>query len=248
MSNRFERESERGSEGRSSASMMHLLGQMFMLPFTIFVYGMEAFVQTIKGFQRAADQGMDVMAGGATPPRDFSLTENHPADQTVERISNPSPQGGQRDINVSTTTSTSDSKVGDAGASDKETIEMNDRNLSDDQLKLVRFKMTGEAFTAWKVAEFIQELGKGITEVPAEWSRDDQGKPKYPKEPGALTMKDSKWYLMSFPEKDKKYLRVYYEVLDRYVREEEDDEVVVLKEIRDAIDRIPKGSGGVTSP
>jgi hypothetical protein len=41
---------------------------------------------------------------------------------------------------------------------------------------------------------------------------------------------------------------VYYEVLDRYVREEEDDEVVVLKEIRDAIDRIPKGSGGVTSP
>lgn len=268
MSNRFERESGRGSEGRSSASMMQLLGQMFLLPFTVFVYGMEMFVNTIKGFQRAADQGMDVMAGGGAPPGDFSITENRPVDQT-ERISNPGPPpGGQRDVNIPTTTSTSDNKVGDAG--DKETIQMMDRNLSDDQLKLIRFKilfvkrdyeaafreqealvpdnMTGEAFTAWKVAEFVQELGKGATEVPAEWSRDDQGKPKYPKEPGALAQKNNRWYLMSFPEKDKKYLRVYYEVLDRYVREEEDDEVVVLKEIRDAIDRIHKGSGGVTSP
>ena len=134
---------------------------------------------------------------------------------------------------------------------------MNDKNLSDDQLKLVRFKilfvkrdyeaafpeqealvpdnMTGEAFTAWKVAEFIQQLGKGYTQVPTEWPRDHEGRPKYPKDPDALDERDGRWYLLSFPEKDKKYLRVYYEVLDRYVREEEDDEVVVLKEIRDAI-------------
>lgn len=258
MSNRFEREPERAGEGHSSTSMMHLLGQMLMLPFTVFVYGMEVFVKTIKGMQSAADQGMDVMAGGHVPRHSILTDEDCLTDQTVERISHSSPQQtGRDDLNVPTITSTSDGIVGDAGASNKETVQMTDKNLSDDQLKLVRFKilfvkrdyeaafreqealvpdnMTGEAFTAWKVAEFIQELGKGETRAPSEWPRDDQKKPKYPKDPDALEEKKGVWYLKGFPEKDKKYLRVYYEVLDRYVREEEDDEVVVLKEIRDAI-------------
>jgi hypothetical protein len=274
MSDRFERESERAGEGRSSTSMMHLLGQMLMLPFTVFVYGMDMFVKTIKGMQKVADQGMEVMAGEHVPRHDLSNDEGCVTDHTAEGISSLSPQqGGRDDLNVSTTTSASES-IGDAGASLKETVQMIDRNLSDDQLKLVRFKilfvkrdyeaafreqealvpdnMTGEAFTAWKVAEFIQELGKGRTPAPAEWPRGDGGKPKYPKEPtDALAQgtgdQSNVWYLKSFPEKDKKYLRVYYEVLDRYVREEEDDEVVVLKEIRDAIHAIPKDSG-VTSP
>lgn len=246
MSNRFERAPERAGEGRSSTSMVHLLGQMLMLPFTVFVYSMEVFVRTIKGMQKAADQEMDVMV-----VENLSTDEDSPIDVMAEGvIPSQSPQ-------QFATTSTRDAIAGGAGANQKEIAKMTDRNLSDDQLKLVRFKilfvkrdyeaafreqealvpdnMTGEAFTAWKVAEFIQELGKGRTEVPSEWPRDENGKPKYPKEPGHLQQRNNVWYLVSFPEKDKKYLRVYYEVLDRYVREEEDDEVVVLKEIRDAI-------------
>lgn len=254
MSNRFERESEHAGEGRSSTSMMHLLGQMLMLPFTVFVYGMEVFVKTIKGMQKVTDRGMDVMAGGTTAQHGFSRDE----DQKVKSIRSPRPeQTRPGDVEVAKTTSSGDGSLDNAEAKQKETVQMIDRNLSDDQLKLVRFKvlfvkrdyetafreqealvpdnMTGEAFTAWKVAEFIQEIGQGHTEAPKEWPKDDHGKPKYPKEDQAWRKVDEKWYLLSLPEKDKKYLRVYYEVLDRYVREEEDDEVVVLKEIRDAI-------------
>jgi hypothetical protein len=257
MSDRFEREPERASEERPSASMMHLLGQMLMLPFTVFVYGMEMFVRTIKGIQHATDQGMDLMAGGNASSH-LLIDKDCRTHQIEERVIHSSlQQVGWGDFEVATTTSTSNASVEDTGANQKETVQMTDRNLSDDQLKLVRFKilfvkrdyeaafreqealvpdnMTGEAFTAWKVAEFIQELGTGRTQVPSEWSRDEQGRPKYPKEPGHLQQRNNVWYLVSFPEKDKKYLRVYYEVLDRYVREEEDDEVVVLKEIRDAI-------------
>ena len=69
---------------------------------------------------------------------------------------------------------------------------MRDKDLSDDQLKLVRYKilfvkrdyetafpeqedlvpdnMTGDGFAAWKVAEFIQQLReKKQTFVPSDW-------------------------------------------------------------------------------
>jgi len=261
MNNGLERKSERAGEGRASTSMMHLLGQMLMLPFSVFVYSMEMFVRTIKGIQRSTDQGMELIAGGNAPH--FSRDEDDRTNQTLERdIADSSlRQGSRGDHEVATTTSTSNASVEDTGANQKETVQMTDRNLSDDQLKLVRFKilfvkrdyeaafreqealvpdnMTGEAFTAWKVAEFIQKLAEANTPAPDEWPRDAQGKPTYPKDPNALRQKADGWYLLSFPEKDKKYLRVYYEVLDRYVREDEDDEVVVLKEIRDAINALP---------
>src|SRR5262249_49679638 len=49
--------------------------------------------------------------------------------------------------------------------------------------------------------------------------------------------------LKGLPDDDKKYLRVYYEVLDRYPREPlkyEEDQLKVLREIPD---KIPSGSG-----
>ena len=80
---------------------------------------------------------------------------------------------------------------------------MRDKDLSDDQLKLVRYKilfvkrdyetafpekeelvpdnMTGEAFSAWKVAEFIQQLPAKRTLVPSDWRKGD--KAKYPERP-----------------------------------------------------------------
>ncbi len=133
---------------------------------------------------------------------------------------------------------------------------MPDTNLSDDMLKLIRYKilfvkrdyehafpeveelvhdnMDSTSYTAWKIAEFIQRLSAGDTKVPGKWSNgypsdtDAQGNYLYRKN-GILT---------GFPEDDKKYLRVYYEVLDRYVRESfkyEEDQIDVLKEIREAI-------------
>ena len=68
MSYEHERGQEGAGAGRSSPGVARLFGQMLLLPFTVFVYGMELFVRTVRGMQQAADQGMDVMAGEAARP------------------------------------------------------------------------------------------------------------------------------------------------------------------------------------
>ena len=90
--------------------------------------------------------------------------------------------------------------------------------------------MTGEAFAAWKIAEFIQRLD--TEELPEKWRKKG-----YPRKYAEGDKRDGKSHIGRLDaEHDKKYLRVYYEVLERYVREEdEDDEVDVLREIRNAI-------------
>ena len=128
-----------------------------------------------------------------------------------------------------------------------------DRDLNDDMLKLVRYKilfvrreyevafpeqedlvddnMDPTSFAAWKVAEFIQTLAKGQTTVPGRWTAR-----QYPKSEHLHT----NGTLKSLPDEDKKYLRVYYEVLDRYPREKfehEEQQIRVLEEIRNAIDK-----------
>jgi len=206
-----------------------LLGQMFVLPFRTFLYGMERLLDTMRDMQRAGDRGMQVMAGGgAIAPAGGDDPQNRPA--AVRVISN-----------------------GDAGSVGKESEIQEkramDRDLNDDTLKLVRFKilfvkreyehafpeqeelvsdnMDGTAFTAWKVAEFIQALGRKETSLPRKWG--DKYPPRHYVENG---------YLTGFPEDDKKYLRVYYEVLERYKREKfryEETQIDVLREIRDKI-------------
>lgn len=125
-----------------------------------------------------------------------------------------------------------------------------DKDLQDDLLKLVRYKilfvrrefevafpeqedivsdnMDGDAFSAWKVAEFIQDLPDGEVRIPAKWLEQ-----QYP--PAEFRKGNS---LIGLPHEDKKYLRVYYEVLERYPREKfkyEEQQIRVLEEIRDKV-------------
>jgi hypothetical protein len=59
----------------------------------------------------------------------------------------------------------------------------------------------------WKIAVFIQQLyEQRQTLVPAKWKRYPPNDPQY-REGDTL---------VGFPEEDKKYLRVYYKVLDRW--------------------------------
>jgi hypothetical protein len=131
---------------------------------------------------------------------------------------------------------------------DKEEVEM-DRDLSDDMLKLIRYKvpfvkgeyehafpeqedlvsenMDASAFTAWKVAEFIQTLGRKKTMVPLKWGKSY---PEGYREGDVLT---------GLPDEDKKYLRIYFEVMDRYPREKfkyEEEQISVLEGIRDELE------------
>jgi hypothetical protein len=96
--------------------------------------------------------------------------------------------------------------------------------------ELVHDNITEADYIGWKIAEFIQNLHK--EDIPETWRKkgyprvvkDDEAKPKIDK----------------LDEDDKKYLRVYFEVLDRYTRERfkyEEEQIDVLKEIRDRLGR-----------
>ncbi len=125
-----------------------------------------------------------------------------------------------------------------------------DKDLRDDLLKLVRYKilfvrreyevafpeqedivsdnMDGDAFSAWKVAEFIQDLHRGETPIPARWAEQN-----YPSD----EFRNGQ-YLTGIPHEDKKYLRVYFQVLERFPREKfkyEEQQIRVLEEIRDKV-------------
>jgi hypothetical protein len=243
MNGPFDGRQDRGE--RTSGSFMRLFGQMMLLPFTVFIQGMELFIKTIQGMQRATEDGMDVMAGEMT--------------QTSDTASD-----SQCDLATSSS-ETSDVTKDDGATNLKEKTNMDDRDLSDDKkLKLVRYKilfikrdlevafpereelvadsMDDTAYTAWKVAEFIQRLNE--TPVPIEkWGggTDSAVDPRYPRDSrGNLLARfeGGRWVIHRLPEADKKYLRVYFEVLDRYDREEfkyHERQIEVLEEIRDRI-------------
>lgn len=124
---------------------------------------------------------------------------------------------------------------------------------------LVWDNMTGADFSAWKVAEFIQKLA--ITPRQVRYPRRWLDKTKYHQyaltengekiEPPPKPLKDKAenkpepilplkkpYWLIDFPEDDKKYLRVYYEVLERYPREKlryEERQLEILEKIADGV-------------
>jgi len=232
-----------GSNGfrKTGGGLARLMGQMFLIPLRTLVYGMEMFVGTIREMQKASNRGMDVMVGGDILEAQNGLSACPPP--LAANFSNTASRGG---------TQTSE-----------ETNEM-DKNLSDDKLKLVRFKILfvkreyehafeeqedlvadnidGSAFTAWKIAEFIQKLARGCKHeepdkirLPRKWKE----KP-YPCEDEYRNGD----FLLGFPEEDKKYLRVYYEVLERYEREKfkhDERQIEVLEDIHRALQKTNRG-------
>lgn len=233
--------------------MMRLLGQMMKLPVAAFVYGMEMLVKMMKDIQKTADQGVDTMVGGIAQGLGDAL--NGQSGLTIdEAASEKVPAAGQVPAgqgNLITGVRTSGIVAEGPNTTLKEERKMPDTNLNDDLLKLVRYKilfvkreyehafpeveelvsdnLTATAYTAWKIAEFIQQIAKGKTDVPGKWT---DGYPSSYRKDGKLT---------GFPEDDKKYLRVFFEVLDRYVREPfkyEEEQIDVLKEIRDKLGNI----------
>jgi hypothetical protein len=130
------------------------------------------------------------------------------------------------------------------------TEEQPDTDLSDDMLKLVRYKVlfvkrgyevafpekeefvsdnvSDTTFIGWKLAEFTQHLDE--IEVPRTWREKEYPKPVGGNGPDGM--------IHSLPEEDKKYLRVFYEVMARYTRNKLNHrkrELDVLEGIRNAI-------------
>lgn len=237
MSGEFETTPERDPARYSSRTVMSLLGSMVMIPVRAFVYGLDIFVRTMHGMQNATDRGLGVIAGESV---------NHSDAEP------PQPVGGPQPVAVAGP-ALAHSKIVQETIG-KETVKMSDTNLNDDMLKLVRYKilfikrdyeyafpeqeelvydnMTDSAFTAWKIAEFIQALDR--TEVPEKWLK------KVPPYPADRRRVGDKEFIHRLDETDKKFLRVYFEVLQRYAREKlkyEEDQLDALRGIREAIEK-----------
>jgi hypothetical protein len=254
--------------GRGSSSFMRLFGQMVMLPFTVFIQSMDLFIKTIREMQSVTDDGMNVMVGGISQTRTGVQTgERQSQDRESQTIG-----FAQRNLsstaNETTTLQPDSISEETVQTNQKEMRNMSDTNLSDDMLKLVRYKIlfvkrdyevafdeteelvsdntTPTAYTAWKVAEFIQNLGSN--NVPDKWGggADRQKKPKYP-DKARYDDRNGVWVIDRLPEDDKKYLRVYFEVLDRYPREKfkyEERHIEILEDIRD---KMPSTSAAPTT-
>src|SRR6266404_811713 len=234
------------NEDQGSASMVRVFGQLLMLPIAAFVYGVEMLIKTMQEIQQVSNQGMEVMVGPQA--RLNGLPETRAAPAAPVEPENP----------VSMNTAADPGGTSEISFKEEKPLSTNgdrangqDKDLHDDMLKLVRYKilfvrreyeyafpeqedlvsdnMDGSAFTAWKVAEFIQDLAKEKTHVPSKWRNKN-----YP--PKEFITADEN--LRGIPHEDKKYLRVYYEVLDRYPREKfkyEEQQIRVLEEIRDKL-------------
>jgi hypothetical protein len=256
------RDSGRGDDdaGRPSTNVIRLFGQMLMLPLTVFVYGMDMLVRSMQEARRLADEGLELTAGARTQERRERACEVEVADVRREAVRPHSEtEGGpvaQTPLAATNATPVTERRPSHAEETKQPEEEM-DRELRDDMLKLVRYKvlfvkreyeyafpeqedlvaenMDGSAFTAWKVAEFIQDLERQGQPVPGKWG-------KYP---GGEWVREGR--LRGLPHEDKKYLRVYYEVLDRYPRERfkyEEQQVRVLEQIRDELKKDRDGGAG----
>jgi len=210
--------------------MIKFFGQFMKLPLEAFVYSMEMVVKTMRGIQQVAYLGIDMMTDGIV--------------QTL--VDAPVAEGDAA-------TDVTDVTIGDSAETaqqmpEKEERKMADRDLrGDDELKLVRYKILfvkrdyeyafkeqeelvyeniGESdYSGWKIAEFIQKLNE--VDIPDLWLKKN-----FPR----LATKGDK--IKNLEEEDKKYLRVYFEVLDRYPREKfrhDEEQIKVLKDIRDRL-------------
>ncbi len=244
------------NEDQGSASMMRVFGQLLMLPIAAFVYGVEMLIKTMHGIQQVSNQGIEVMVGSQA--RLDGLPEIRAAPVAVAQPDDSISGNHAAHVSGATETTFKEEKP---LSTNGERANGLDKDLHDDMLKLVRYKilfvrreyeyafpeqedlvsdnMDGSAFTAWKIAEFIQDLHREHTPVPLKW-RDKNYPPK------EFIKGD---HLTGIPHEDKKYLRVYFEVLERYPREKfkyEEQQIKVLEDIRDEVARIapPPSQGG----
>jgi hypothetical protein len=254
----------RGSTGvqdvigeRVPSEMMWFMGQFFVIPMAAFVQSVELLVKMMQGMQKATSQGLEVMVGVGR----FATAKDASATLAGSASAPETSDVGNGKTEFAYIGITQKKREDKTLSNENDGIAVN-KDLHDDMLKLVRYKilfvkreyehafreqedlvsdnMDGSAFAAWKVAEFIQDLQKKQeTKVPKKWKDKN-----YP-EGSDYSTKDE--YLIGLPEGDKKYLRVYYEVLERYPREKfkyEEQQIRVLEQIRD---KMPSTSPATTT-
>jgi hypothetical protein len=238
-----------GSWREDADSAARLFVEWVTMPIVLLRAGMEAMLVAFRNFPESPRRRVESVRAEPAVWRHQIVTDSSASHFAVE------PHGLRRDV----TTIHQDSK----SPTITEETKMPDQNLSGEDLKLVRYKvlfvkrdyeyafreqeelvyddLRGEDFTSWKIAEFIQGLHKNDDDnenpnpdhvVPSKWMKKN-----YPGD-DCVQKRSGTAYLTALPEADKKHLRLFYEVLQRYPREEfkhQERQIEVLEQIRDKI-------------
>jgi len=235
-----------------NTGLTQFIRQIFMLPFSTFNYSMQIFMWMLQSMTSMTSEGVNAMVGGTAQtlagvgmPASVDATASgagniQPSNRKEERKMSEQSWGGGRERSGGR-----GQYCDDRGWTISEECRDNEPC---DQLRLVRYKVLflkrdlevafqeqeelvveeipKDGFISWKIAEFIQLMARGEVKQPGKWQEKN-----YPPD-----VRNGN--VMSLPDKDKRFLRVYCQVLDTYDREKmnhERDQIDVLKEIRDAI-------------
>lgn len=243
---------------------MRILTQMLKLPLEVFVYSMEMLVKTVQGIQRLADQGIDTVisgvaqAPGKRPGSQSDLNSDTTSSVKEGAISDSAQTTHKEEVNMTRDNDKDQdrSRGSDPQCSDKTQnllrlyrykilfVKRGYEVAFDEHEDLVSDDLRDTDFVAWKIAEFIQDL-KHI-KIPPKWSSKNYPPP--PKDP--KHSRPDNTYIHWLDEDDKKYLRVYFEILDTYCREPldyEQQQLNILGDIRDAINKQTTTFGGGTT-
>jgi len=221
--------------------------QIMLMPVSTVSYGMQIFMWLLQGMMQISNQGMNAMTTG-TAQTFGRMGMPAAGDANTSGAGNIQPSNRKEERNMSDQ-SWGSGRESSAGSSQSWGMSESCKETEPcDRLRLIRFKVLflkrdlevafpeqeelvaeeipKEGFISWKIAEFIQPMSRGEVRQPGKWKEKN-----YP--PGSKGGN-----VMSLPDKDKRFLRVYCQVLDTYERERmnyERDQIDVLKEIRDAI-------------
>jgi hypothetical protein len=250
------------SEYESTPYMTWVFGQFLMIPIAAFMYGVEMLVRSIQGMQQVTNQGIEVMVGPNTFPGRAGAASG-PAENPASDFTNSNINAAKNPtINEEEKTLNENAKYCNP------TQDYCDPQDEGQCLILWRYKVLyikrdlEHAFaeeedlissdvtdiTAWKIAEFIQQLSGRHIKVPTSWIKGRKGPLEYwriGKQQEAPASYDEALdayedhehvWLVGLPEDDKRYLRLYSQELARYTREKaryKEEQIEVLKEIRD---------------
>lgn len=200
----------------SSTGMMWLARIMFFIPPRMFVYGMEMLLDAMRGLQDAGDRGLEVIAGSGPASLVRVPESNH-----VE---------GTGDTGNCTTGS-----VMEESNNSKETTSM-DQTLSNDRAKLIRYVISTlkRNYADSDDEDGEKKKGERVLADHTELITDNIDDATY----RAWKISDYCHQHGRDEKTDGKSLRVFFEVLDSYEREDlkyEEKQLKVLGEIRDNI-------------
>src|SRR5215472_14913486 len=125
------------NKDQGSPSMVGVFGRLLMLPLSAFVYGIEMLIKTMQGVQQVSNQGMEVMIGSQAQLNGLPETRAAPP----APVEQPPPVSGNNIAAPDSGTTEIIFKEEKPLSNNGDDASGRDKDLHDDMLKLVRYKI-----------------------------------------------------------------------------------------------------------